>query len=211
MARYSDIARGTKARHPVALPLGDGPLPRPELAEDGTLTFPKTDDVVVVDVRVLSGAEQGDCMAFGRQYAEGKGVEAPKRGDELYDLGVMAKTIAIACLDHDSTEPAPFFDGGAEQVLTLDNDRIAFLYEAICRWMDLCSPRLRNLSPEEYVAGVALLANEDEEGEGTALRFFEQLGPGLQWTYARTLARAQWTSRTLKSGSSSTTEPSGLN
>ena len=122
--------------------------------------------------------------------------------EETYDISLMAETVFAAARVVGGEDA--FFDA-ASDVSSLDRDTIQYLYQAHALFTDRCSPRLLKMSPEEFVAGIAVLASEDSE----SIRFFERLGPGLQWIYTRTLARQAVTSQTLRSGSGSTSEAPG--
>jgi hypothetical protein len=200
MARFGQIAKGKRARHPVPFPRGEGPVPLPEVV-DGQLRYPSAVDLDTVDLRILTADETADVLADARAHAKKKGVEDPKDGNPIYDLAEMVYTLARACLDHDETEEAPYFDGGAEQIWAeVDRDRIAYLFQCHQTWQDACSPRLRSLQPDELKAHVIALGVADNEIP------FVQLSPGMQWICTRTLARL-WLSSLERSATS--TSPSG--
>lgn len=184
MSRFRDIVRGARARETVSVALDDGEMR--------------------MDLRLLSVDEETDAIARARARAIAKGLGEPKAGEPLYDISLMAETVfAAACVV--GTEER-FFDSSSD-VSSLDRDTIQYLYQAHSLFADRCSPRLLKMSPEEFVAGIAILASEDSE----SIRFFERLGSGLQWTYVRTLARQAVISQTLRSESGSTSAATGTN
>lgn len=191
----------------MALPLGDGPSALPGIDEDGTfVASPKDESAVEVAVRVLLADEEMDVLAAARARCVEVGHENGKAGDPIYDLALMEETILRACLDAEQTEKdVPFFANIGE-VRSLDRDRIAFLYEAQARFSDECSPKLRTMSQEQMLASVAILARAEET---EARRFFERLGPALQWTFTRISAPHLLISLTLKSPSSSSENSTG--
>lgn len=182
MSRFRDIVRGARARETVSVALDDGEMR--------------------MDLRLLSVDEETDAIARARARAIAKGLAEPKAGEPLYDISLMAETVFAAARVVGGEDA--FFDA-ASDVSSLDRDTIQYLYQAHALFTDRCSPRLLKMSPEEFVAGIAVLASEDSE----SIRFFERLGPGLQWIYTRTLARQAVTSQTLRSGSGSTSEAPG--
>lgn len=206
--RFGQIAKGTRARKTVPLPLGDGPMVAPHVAEDGSITFPPADGVVMVDLRPLTQGEAGDVLAQARAYAVSKGVSDPRDGNPIYDMAEVEYTLALACIDHDSPPdaPAPFFDGGVDQIRAsadLGRDRLLYLYEQHQLFQDECSPSLRKLAPDDLLAAMVRLAGEDG---AEAQRFFTSMGPGLRWICTRTLACLWSISLGLNSPS---TSPSG--
>lgn len=189
MARFADIARGTRATKIVRLPLGD--------------------DVVPVRLRVLASGELAQVLERTRADARARGVDEPRDGNPIYDLCEMEHTLAFACLDADAPEQSavPFFSGVEEirRSPELGRDRIAYLYEQWQVFQDEVSPSLRTMSPAELVGAMQKLALEDD---GDALAFFGSLGPGLRWSCMRTLARLWLASLTPSSPSSSLSEQS---
>jgi hypothetical protein len=77
MTTFSQVAKGTRARRTVSLPLGDSPLVAPVTGPDGSVTFPPSDGAVLVDLRALTAAEQADVLAAARRDAKAAGVDDP--------------------------------------------------------------------------------------------------------------------------------------
>lgn len=182
MSRFRDIVRGARARE--------------------TLTLQIHDAETRLDLRVLSTDEESDVISRARARAIAKGLVDPKAGEPLYDIAIMSETVFSASRVVGGEDP--FFDTVAD-VTSLDRDTIQYIYQAHSLFTDRCSPRLMKMSPEEFVAGIAVLAGEDSE----SIRFFERLGSGMQWIYTRTLARQAVISQTLRSESGSTSEATG--
>lgn len=176
MARFADIAKGTRATKIVELPLG-------------------ADEVVKVAVRPMNGLELGRVIAEARAYAlaemkrarpdDPRELPEPKEGDRLYDLGHMVATLATACEDPEKPG-APFFESAQEILDALDADRIALLYEEQQSWQDHCSPRLAKMTQDQFIAIVFDMSKEDE---GSPDSPFDRLRPALRRSCARTLAR----------------------
>lgn len=184
MGRFSAIARGTRATRPVVLSYGGVDVP--------------------LAVRPLTGAEEAEALAEGRAYAVGKGIAAPGPTDRLYEIGYMAATLVLGCVDADDPA-APFFASAAEVLDNLDTDRIAYLYEQQQAWQDWCSPRPKNMDAGEFIALVLRLA---EEGAGAeADDPLVTLRPSLRRSFARTLARQYMSRLTPSGGSGSASEP----
>jgi hypothetical protein len=197
MATFSQLAKGRRARKTVTFPLlaaavAEGTEPR-ELA---------------VDVIVLSGLEDADVMGKARAFAKERGVDDPKDGNPIYDLALWAFTLAIACVDPESpeTDPRPFFDGGAEQILAsnlLGRDTIAYLYEHQQQWQDEVSPRARTVGPEELLAHVLAVASAEDPTP------FFRLAPALRWTLHRSMAALLVTLQMPRSPSGSASADAG--
>jgi hypothetical protein len=184
MGRFSAIAKGTRATRPVVLAYGGADVP--------------------LAVRPLNAAEEADALAEGRAYAVGKGIAAPAPTDRLYEIGYMASTLVLGCVDADDPA-APFFASAAEVLDNLDTDRIAYLYEQQQAWQDWCSPRPKDMDAGEFIALVLRLA---EEGAGAdADDPLVMLRPSLRLSFARTLARQYQASLTRRSPSGSAAEP----
>ena len=193
MAKFADIARGTRATRTVDLPL------------DG-------DAVAKVLVRPLNGLETGRVVAEARAYAiaevrkarkdDSREPPEPKEGERLYDLGYMAATLAVACEDP-AAPGTPFFTDAQEILQHLDADRIVLLYEQQQAWQDACAPSPARMDAGAFLAMVVTLAGEDE---GSADSPFDRLRPALRRSWARTIASLYANSLTPKSRSGS---PSG--
>lgn len=176
MATFGSIAKGTRARKRVKLPLAG--------ARCNAETFEFEGDVVEVDLRALTPAEQSEVFSKARAFAIASSkVENPEDGDPLYDQAIILHTLVIACVDKDSPEdaPRPFFDGGFDQLHSteqLSGDHIAYLYEQQKLWEDEVSPRLMHLTEAQFMAGVLLTASGDQ-------RFFSNARRGTQWSLLR--------------------------
>jgi hypothetical protein len=186
MGKFHQIANGARATKRVSVPYGSD--------DDG--------GEIVCLVRPLKGHELASALENARAFAKSRGLEEPKPGAQLYELGLWVHTILLGCRCEEDTE-APYFDS-AEQILEhLDPDRIALLYEHQQRWQDECSPRQHQLSEVEYVASVLEMANAGDEAELP----FERWAPALRGSWVRTSARLLASLDVLKSpyGSASAT------
>lgn len=213
MPTWQQIRKGTRARRRVQLLLSEGPLPV-QLGDGGRLQIapPDAGSLVQIDLRPLTSGEQTEVLARARADAVAKGVPDPKADNPIYGLCEQEHTLLLCCVDPDSPEnaPRPLF-ASIDEIRgdpQLGQDRIAYLFELWQRYQDECSPRYRRMALDEILATMLLLAGEEED---EARRFFESLGPALQWTCTRTLA-VQWrissTARSL-SGSLSASKDSG--
>lgn len=137
-------------------------------------------------IRALTGAEEADAIRAAFDYARQDGNDKPAEGDALFDMGLMANVIAVACLDPDSpaTERTPFFSGGASEILReLSRDTIVHLYNRQALWQDEVSPYRRRLTSEELLAKALEVVAEESD------RPFSELSPATQWIFTRTMAR----------------------
>lgn len=163
---------------------------------------------VWVGFRLLTGLEAGAILEGAREYAKGRGIEDPKPGNELYELGKAIHTLAVACVDADAPDE-PFFDGGVQQIQAspeLGRDGILALAEQHEAYQDACNAELLKLSPEEVWAAVKELAGPN------GLPFCERLRPGLRATLLRSMAVLLldfWTAKFTPGGAAeaSTSEP----
>jgi hypothetical protein len=196
MATFGQIAKGKRARRALEFPLLGG-------TTDGEPPLLK------VDVVVLTALEEAAVLAKARAFAKERGVDEPKDGNPIYDLGQWIHTLAVACVDSESPEdaPRPFFEGGAEQILAselLGRDVIAYLYEHQQSWQDEVSPRARKIGAAELVAHVVEVAASEDPSP------FLRLVPALRWSLHRSMAVALLTSPTLKSLLSSGYDSAGI-
>jgi len=214
-ARLSDLQAGTRAIHRVVLPLVNtravGLPDLPELAEqraadaasNGGDSAPAT---VEVGLRILTGGETAGILERARAFARGKGVDDPKEGDPLYELGRMVHTILLAAVDPESPPGAatPFFASTSEILDSphIGRDGIVYLAECQESWQDVCSPQVGKVSPDELLEYVGRLAADSTS------TFFVSLRPGTRWSLARTTALLLLDSLTLRSASGSTSAPS---
>lgn len=192
MARFRDVAKGPNARHTVEVALLDGTAWR-------------------VDVVPLIGEAEAEVLVGARAFAKARGVEDPKPGVELYELGLWVHTLLAACLDADEpARPVRAFDS-VEQILDrgtgLDRDRIAFLFEAQQRHQDACSFRKRGLSMAEYVAAVV---EHGTAAEDVPELPFERWQPATRRSFVRSMAHQLYTLLgSNSSGGLGSSEPSG--
>jgi hypothetical protein len=157
----------------------------------------------------LTGLEEAAVLAKARGFAKERGVDDPRDGNPIYDLGQWVHTLAVACIDPESPEeaPRPFFEGGADQILAselLGRDVIAYLYEHQQSWQDEVSPRARTIGAAELVAHVVEVASTEDPTP------FLRLVPALRWSLHRSMALALLTSPTLKSLLSSGFDSAGI-
>lgn len=168
MSKFSAITRGIRAIDRVKLTMPDG--------QD-----------LDIGVRALTGRELGEVLANARTYAIANGIKEPKDNDRLYELGQMAHTLALACIDPDSAEATVqvSFFASAEEILDgLDPDRIVFLYEQQQAWQDKCSPRASALGQGDFFAKVLECAGW-KDGEPDPLALWR---PTLRVSFTHTLA-----------------------
>ncbi len=176
MGRFQQIAKGTRARHVVELPLANG-------------------ETIRVAVRALLDDEDEEIDRLAREHAKRLGVEDPKPGNSLYDRAFARFTLLLSCSDPESPDevPAPFFANEEEIRLGLDRDRITYLFEAQQVWQDRCAPQQLQLSGDEFIAKVVEVATSEDE------RPFLRMRQGLRWIFMRTLSAQCMSSLELKS------------
>lgn len=174
-----------------------------DATEPGSVAPAAPDEPTLVDLVVLTGAEEEKALELARARAVKAGVADPKQNEPLYDLAVMVQTLVLGCVDHESasTSPTPFFDS-AEQVLqNLNRDQITYLFAQHEHWQDEQSPQAKNLSEEQFYAWLVGVAESESPSD-----FFEKLRPSILWSYTRTLARLQLISRPDRSEAGTTSE-----
>lgn len=193
MAKFSQIAKGAAARHPVTFPLLSG-------------------QEVTCAVVPLIGEAEADVLTGARAFAVSRGVADPKAGEPIYELGLWIHTLVRGCVDADSPEdkPEPFFDGkdadgkalpdgGVQQILDprrgLDRDRIALLFQAQQAWQDECAPGPKTLDPAQYLAEVYRHAGVPE---GLALPL-EEWRHAMRRSFMRSTCKALVDALQLKS------------
>jgi hypothetical protein len=183
--RYSAIVRGTRETHPYEFALADGTIAK-------------------CAFRALLGRELASVLTDAKAFASAR--NAPEQSDDnpIYQLGIWVYTLVLGCVDVESADQAPFFDEGADQVLTLDVDRIALLYERQQAWQDDCAPLPKRMSGEEYMRKLLEVA-ASEEGDDAP---FEKLPRVLLESFARTTAKqlVSLVPHKLDSGSASETD-----
>lgn len=190
--RFSDIVRGERRRKTITLPLQGATL-----SETGEWEGP----TVKLDVVALKSDEYTDVVVGARAYATAKG--APE-DDELLERGRHLHTLFTACLDADHPAPAEvrFFQSIEEidKSPNLGPELIAFLYEEQQFWQDEVNPLRKNLSPEQFVAGIA------ETARGN-IGFFARMRPAMQWSFTHSMAKLLAASMKPVSQPSSSSEP----
>ncbi len=185
MAKFSNIVRGTRALRPVE--------------------FSIWGEAASCSVRPMTGAEEGDAVAAGRAYAVKHGVVDPKPTDRVYEIGVMANTLLVACVDSDDSNSRYFANVG-EILDNLDTDRIAYLYEAQQFWQDECSPLAKSMTAAEFAAKVVEI---EEAAEG--VDFFMHTRPAMRCSFARHLVAQLFSALRANSGSSTPSEAEPTN
>ncbi len=188
MAKFSDIAKGRRARTAITVEFGGAP--------------------VVLDVRVL-GADEDIAIEAEALLLARKEVESADEASAVTAKYRAALVCLHACVDHESPEdsPARFFDS-VDQILkseVVTSDHIAILVAEQERFQDECSPLKRKLTTAEYISAVARTAQGEKDP-------FCRFAPGLQWSFARSMASQLLDSPTFKSppssGTSATSESS---
>jgi len=169
MAKFRDVAAGAQARK-----LFDFPLP------SGT--------TVPVALVPLFGESEAEVFRDARLFAIERGLPDPKKGDELYELGLWVATIVRGVVDPDSPQdaPVPFFDSVA-QIMDprkgLGREWIALLFEAQQAWQDEISPRPKAMGAVEYFQAIAEIVEAPPHAEIPFFRWRR----GLQASFLRTL------------------------
>ena len=184
MAKFQDIQKGTRARKPVVFPIESGPLLDTE-SPLGAESDHEAPDTVTVDLRVLHGEEEAECLRRAHTSAVKAGVAEPKSGDPLYDFELMIQTLAIACIDHESSnnDPQPFFSSADEIRKHLDRERIAYLFGQYEVWQDECSPQAAKISGDKLYEIILTAAKSEDPADP-----FVQLRPGTAAICFRTMA-----------------------
>lgn len=164
-------------------------------------TFPDFVDGADVDrpciLVPLTGTEDAEVLSFAASYARDKGATEAKPGDPLYDLGFMAKAVALGVRHPDSR--APFFASAAAVLDELPRETLVYLFAMVEDWQDSCSPSVRKATQDDLLVGVTALALGGTEAE----RFFDRLSPGMRRTYALFMARRLFDSLAPKSPTTS--------
>lgn len=176
-----------------------------DATEPGSVAPAAADAPTLVDLVVLTGAEEAKALELSRARAVTSGIASPGPNEPLYDLAHMVHTLLLGCVDHDSpsTAPVPFFDS-AEQILqNLNRDQIAYLFAQYEHWQDECSPQAKDMTEEGFYSWLVGVAESESPSD-----FFEKLRPSILWSYSRTSARLLLISRPGKSalGSMSATD-----
>ncbi len=158
------------------------------------------------DLRILNGEEEKTVLAAACKGAREAGGE-PVESDLSWQFAFACQVVALAVVDSETSEsePAPFFDGGAEQVrLTLDRERILLLSHIQRQFQEAVSPRVHDLTPEQYISKVAEAA-KPEDGAASP---FDRWPRSTLESFARSMAAQLWISLMPKLPSSSESEPS---
>ena len=129
--KFSQLAKGIRAEKQVSFRYGGKDIP--------TL------------LRPLTQGEEIDVIAKASKAAQRDGVKEPKPGDPIYEAHAMAETLALACLDPDSPADArmPTFDGGPKDLLDMDRDAVAMLFEQQAMWQQECSPAIHTTGTKD--------------------------------------------------------------
>ena len=207
MARFGDILKGKRARRTVEFPLVNtrcsllpplaeleaqraadqaGKPSADDATEPGSIAPEAAAELMLVDLVVLTGAEEAKSLESARAFAAARGVADPRPDEPIYDLGIMVHTLLIGCVDNASPvdAPRPFFDSADQILQNMDRDRITYLYALHEHWQDECSPQTRNLSDDAFFGWLVALAGSESPSDP-----LERLAPGTRWSYTRTLAR----------------------
>lgn len=161
MPRLLDIIKGTRQIRRVEIPLKN-------MNRDGEIVS------VFVGLRILTGDDYARALEYATKFANNRNAKA-EPGVEAYDYGKAVATVALACVDVDSSpdNPVPFF--GTAEMPSLEeraNDvlknpligRDTILYLAECQdvWQDECSPQpgVGERTPEEYFKMIAEVVAE---------------------------------------------------
>src|SRR5690606_28166855 len=154
--------------------------------------------------------ENKETVEYALKYAKDGGVSDPKAGHPLYEMGIRIKTLHLACLDPDHSNPdspdARFFSSEDEirQDWTLGRDGIWYLYDLQEAWQDACAPQPAKMGLGEFFKEVGLLAESDDPF------YFERFRPAMRASFARTMAKQLLILLQLKSepGQNSATDSS---
>jgi hypothetical protein len=182
--RFSDVIRGTSA--------------------ECTTHYESRGKRVEVLLRPLDANEEMDVVASAIKHCKARGADAVA-GNPIYEAGIMAASLAIAVLDPDSPEEAraPHFDKGDSQVLQLDTDTIATLYEQQMQWQEETSPSLKAKSVGELFDIARKLVEQDDP------LVYARLSPRTRWDLQRTTAALLLESHVLKPSPTSSSSSDG--
>lgn len=197
MAKFSEVVAGVRTRRAIKLPL-PGAQVDPETKE-------WTGPTASLEIRPLREDEHVEMLSRALAFAKKKGLEKPEDGDPIYERAKMVHTLAIACIDPDSskTDPTPFFDGGVEQILTsevMTPEVIGYLFLQQQLLQDEVSPLNSEMTPAEFMAAALTTAKGNYS-------FFVNSRPAIQWSFMRTLASLHVDSVMRSSPSSESSEP----
>ena len=156
-------------------------------------------------VRPMTGIEEADVCATARAYAVSKGIATPSERDRVYEIAVMAHTLAIACVDVD--DPAVLYFSSAQEVLeNLDTDRIAFLYESQKLWEDECSSRCKSMTEAEWATKIVEIVGSAEDAD-----FLSPMRPVMRLSFLRLTVNRLFSSLTVNSAPSTPSDAAPKN
>lgn len=186
MAKWATLTRGKRARK-----------------KDVSFTSLESDEPVLLDLKVLDGADDAAVLEYATMFAKSKGGDA-KDGDELFEYGKARKTVELACIDKDSTDdkPEPFFASMDEVDAALDRDRILSLAYQQKLFQAIASPFKYAMTDDEFADAIVDIAFREEGDPGP----FASWPPQLQWSFTRILAFRFVRSQTHNSSTSSSVD-----
>lgn len=119
-------------------------------------------DVATI-LRPLSAAEEIDADADAIKIAKTKGAEA-NVGSPVFMMARMAAILLRGCVDPESPADArtPTFDGGVPQILELDPDTLAHLYERHQLHQEQVSPTYLQATVSELFREARKLSEDDD-------------------------------------------------
>lgn len=146
MAKFSQIAKGTRALKQVTFPLLDG------------------ETQATCSLRPLLGSDDAIVLDEARAFAISHKVADPKDGNPLYEFGKAIAVCLHACVDSESDpkNPDPYFESAEQIQAGLDRERIFLLSEWQARHQESVSPRPSSSSAEEYIADIYKIASAAE-------------------------------------------------
>ena len=139
-----------------------------------------------VGLRMMTGGEIANAYHKAQQFSTSRGVKEWDDAHPLCMLGLMINTLAVTCLDLDSSPGTQelFFES-AEEVLAsnlIGPDNIAYLYDVQRDWQESCGIQKREMSMAEVLEVVHQMASEEAQDPLALLR------PGTRVNFLRTLA-----------------------
>lgn len=156
-------------------------------------------------MRAMTGAEEISVAGDAIGIAKKRGVENPIDGHPIYDVAIWACTLAVTCLDPDSSSERrdPYFADAEEVLAGLHTDTIAILFERQQIFQEEVSPRRRAQTFDDLLRMTREFAEANDDGP------FVLWSPLTRKVWARTIAKAVMSSPELKSLISSVSEASG--
>jgi hypothetical protein len=174
--KFAQLTLGGRARLAVPLALGDM--------------------TVLVDVKVLSMAEEAEIATYAASFAKARGSATLNTDDPLYTYGRALKTVALSTLDHDSPvdAPVPFFSGVEEIMASgiVTVQHVMLLAEHQARWQEENSPGGQDLSFADLLERIEKIAEGDPDP-------FVSLAQHTRWQLVRIMARLLLDARASKS------------